>query len=195
VFCCPTLVHRKGIITAQDFSYRINQLVKTLARLRILSPPTCVGLRYGHLNSSLEAFLDSLGSATSLLCFAPRHLSGLCKTDLPVLLPTGLDALNQRCAWPTLLCHPFLKRSLGGIGFSTDCPSPTPFGLGLGPGLPWADEPSPGNLRFSAKRILTSFFAYSCRHSLFPAVHKTFRFCFCPLGTLPYPYWRLEVRN
>ncbi|GAW30222.1 hypothetical protein ULO1_27920, partial [Carboxydocella sp. ULO1] len=29
------------------------------------------------------------------------------------------------------------------------------FGLGLGPDLPWADEPSPGNLRFSAGRILT----------------------------------------
>ena len=28
--------------------------------------------------------------------------------------------------------------------------------LGLGPDLPWADEPSPGNLRFSMLRILTS---------------------------------------
>ena len=27
--------------------------------------------------------------------------------------------------------------------------------LGLGPDLPWADEPSPGNLRFSAAQILT----------------------------------------
>lgn len=48
----------------------------SLARLGILSPPTCVGLRYGHLNSSLEAFLGSLGSTSSLLNFAPRHLSG-----------------------------------------------------------------------------------------------------------------------
>ena len=28
--------------------------------------------------------------------------------------------------------------------------------LGLGPDLPWADEPSPGNLRLSMVRILTS---------------------------------------
>ena len=28
--------------------------------------------------------------------------------------------------------------------------------LGLGPDLPWADEPSPGNLRLSTVRILTS---------------------------------------
>ena len=44
----------------------------SLARLRILSPPTCVGLRYGHHVSSLEAFLDSVGSVTSLLNFAPH---------------------------------------------------------------------------------------------------------------------------
>src|SRR5574344_602217 len=45
---------------------------------------------------------------------------------------------------------------LGGIGISTDCPSSTPFGLDLGPDLPWADEPSPGNLRLSTERFLAS---------------------------------------
>ena len=39
--------------------------------------------------------------------------------------------------------------------FFTCFPSTTPFGLVLGPDLPWADEPSPGNLRFSAGLILT----------------------------------------
>ena len=34
-------------------------------------------------------------------------------------------------------------------------PSATPFGLALGPDLPWADEPSPGNLRLSTAKILT----------------------------------------
>jgi hypothetical protein len=33
-------------------------------RLRILSSSTCVGLRYGHLKNSLEAFLGSLDSAS-----------------------------------------------------------------------------------------------------------------------------------
>ena len=37
-----------------------------LERLRILSPPTCVGLRYGHLVSRLEVFLGSLESRPSL---------------------------------------------------------------------------------------------------------------------------------
>ena len=81
---------------------------------------------------------------------------------------------------------PSLKRKLGGTGFSTSCPSPTPFGLGLGPGLPWADEPSPGNLRFSADRILTCLLAYLCQHSLFLPVHYSLRYSFCPIGMLPY---------
>ena len=45
---------------------------------------------------------------------------------------------------------------LGGIGISTDCPSSTPFGLDLGPDLPWADEPSPGNLRLSTEWFLAT---------------------------------------
>ena len=39
--------------------------------------------------------------------------------------------------------------------FYTCCPSATRFRLTLGPDLPWADEPSPGNLRLSTARILT----------------------------------------
>ena len=45
--------------------------------------------------------------------------------------------------------------SIGSTGISTCYPSATPFGLVLGPDLPWADEPSPGNLRFSTVKILT----------------------------------------
>ena len=44
---------------------------------------------------------------------------------------------------------------IGGAGISTCYPSATPFGLPLGPDLPWADEPSPGNLRLSMAWILT----------------------------------------
>ena len=48
-----------------------------------------------------------------------------------------------------------VRLSFGGYGISTVCASTTPFGLALAPGLPWADEPSPRNLRFSAIMILT----------------------------------------
>ena len=46
---------------------------------------------------------------------------------------------------------------------STCCPSTTPLGLALGPDLPWADEPAPGNLSLAADRILT------CLSLLIPA--------------------------
>jgi hypothetical protein len=52
--------------------------------------PTCVGLRYGHPYPSLETFLDSLGSASSLLVFAPRHLSGFLQDGFACLAPYWL---------------------------------------------------------------------------------------------------------
>ena len=54
-----------------------------------------------------------------------------------------------------LLCHIcFLNISIV-QEFYTCCPSATPLGLTLGPDLPWADEPSPRNLRLSTAKILT----------------------------------------
>ena len=49
----------------------------SLKRLGILSPSTCVGLRYGRLRVSLEVFLGSLESSA--------------------LWPEGLDITPQRC--------------------------------------------------------------------------------------------------
>ena len=58
-------------------------------------------------------------------------------------------------AYLPLLCHIcFLIISIVQEFFAC-YPSATPLGLALGPDLPWADEPSPGNLRFSTARILT----------------------------------------
>ena len=79
-------------------------------RLRIFSSPTCVGLRYGHPRAWLEAFLGSVGSASSLLVFrSPSRLGSSQERICLSLLPTRLDALNQRCAVPTLLRHPFAR--------------------------------------------------------------------------------------
>ena len=46
-----------------EFAEFLNQ--GSLDRLRILYVPTCVGLGYGHLDHSLEAFLGSRGSLAS----------------------------------------------------------------------------------------------------------------------------------
>ena len=105
----------------------------SLTRLRILSSPTCVGLRYGHLGNSLEAFLGSLGS-TSLRGYPlPHHLSALTRTriclDPP---PTGLYRDNQYPDGLPFCVPPSLKRFPGGTGILTCFPSATPFGLTLG---------------------------------------------------------------
>ena len=143
-------------------------------------------MRYGHQLTSLEAFLGSLGSVTSLLVFAPHHLSGFTRDGFAYLLPYWLGPAFPAAGltYPPASLHP--QTVLGGIGFSTDCPSPTPFGLSLGPDLLWADEPSPENLRFSAGRILTCLFAYSYRHSHFLPLHSSLRYCFYAIRTLPY---------
>ena len=46
-----------------EFAEFLNQ--GSLDRLRMLYVPTCVGLGYGHLTSSLEDFLGSMGSLAS----------------------------------------------------------------------------------------------------------------------------------
>ena len=105
---------------------------------------------------------------------------------LQISLPAWTRFSNRALDLPSCVT-PSFKRLKGGIGLSTDCPSPTPCGLGLGPDLPWADEPSPGILRLSAGRILTCLFAYLYRHSHFCTLHYSFRYSFAAYRTLPYP--------
>ena len=104
--------------------------------LRILSSSTCVGLRYGRLQYSSHLFSLQTCRA-SLLQFSPFR--------------PGRPAPGSR------LLHMSVCLNFSGYGISTVCASTTPFGLALAPGLPRADEPTPGNLRFSAITILTQF--------------------------------------
>jgi hypothetical protein len=62
-------------------------------RLRILSQPTCVGLRYGYHKHSIAAFLASVKSFTSLLIFSvlPRPML----TGMRTSLHTALGASTQ----------------------------------------------------------------------------------------------------
>ena len=65
--------------------------------------------------------------------FAPHRILALIKRICLSDLPQYLDAHNQQCAQLILLCHPFSQTIIGSTGISTCCPSPTPFGLSLGP--------------------------------------------------------------
>ena len=118
---------------------------------------------YGvNLPSSLTTLLPlALG-------FSPHLPVSVCGTGTLVIhtaflatehrrLPDHLRALSAGSTNAPVrlsLCVPVLN-TFGGHGISTVCASTTPFGLALAPGLPWADEPSPRNLRFSAIMIPT----------------------------------------
>src|SRR5689334_8493908 len=69
---------------------------------------TCVGLGYGPLGTSLEAFLGSIGSLTSPDT-ARHHVSASCVTDLPMTRPTRLPQDNHRLGPATFLRHPITK--------------------------------------------------------------------------------------
>ena len=94
-------------------------------------------MRYGHLESSLRGFSWQRGLSHFAQKRARTRLSGL--TDARICLsipPTGLNPHFQPRAGLSFCVTPSLKRSQGGTGILTRCPSPTPFGLGLGPTNP-----------------------------------------------------------
>ena len=121
--------------------------------LRILSSSTCVGLRYGH-NINNSSFSWQPAHTLPYLC-SVHITSSDCLADLPTrLLPRLYRAFHSRLVLsfcvPTVLLY-------CGTGISTCCPSTTSFDLALGPDLPRADQLYSGNLRYSARRILTFF--------------------------------------
>ena len=118
---------------------------------------------YGaNLPSSLTTLLPlSLGFSphlpvsvcgTGTLVFTRAFLASQHR-GLPYYISVPFAQLNQRLGSAICKCPSGLK--FGGYGISTVCASTTPRGLALAPGLPWADEPSPRNLRFSAIMIPT----------------------------------------
>ena len=122
------------------------------AGLRILSSSTCVGLRYGYctINSGFSWHM-----AHGLLYSISIRITALAYwTDLPVQHLFCLHRLFLfRLPLPTCVPTVLLYSS---TGISTCYPSTTHFCLALGPDLPRADQLYPGNLRYSAWRILTS---------------------------------------
>ena len=122
------------------------------AGLGILSPSTCVGLRYGYC-------MNNSGFSRHGYCMlrysrSLRVTASVQGTDLPVphLLRLHRSFLSRLMLPP---CVPTVL-SYSSAGISTCCPSATPLSLALGPDLPRADQLYPGNLGYSAERIPTS---------------------------------------
>ena len=81
--------------------------------------------------------------------------------------------------------HPKVQTISGGIGISTDCPSPTAFALGLGPTNPERINLPQETLDIRRARFSRAF-RYSCRHSHFRPLQPSSRSTFTADGTLPY---------
>ena len=117
--------------------------------------------------------------------FAPHHVSGSLDAYLTTPIPKRLDRFYHQPAHAILLCHRFTH--IGGTGISTSFPSPTTFVLGLGPDLPWADEPSPGILGLSTCKFL------ACISLLIPAFSLLHRPRLLPIPLLPVHYAPLPL--
>ena len=116
--------------------------VVSLAHLGLLDPSTCVGLRYGPAGSDATAAF--LGAA---------------RKRVPP--PEGGVRGNPRHHFQSVVRR--LRRVAAftlrpGAGMFACLPSATPLGLALGPGLPWGDEPGPGNLGLAVGGIRTRLF-------------------------------------
>ena len=155
-------------------------------RLRIFFSSTCVGLRYGCLRK-FSSFSRQRGFMH--ICFLIRISSRLRLTTcvLHYKPPLPLEHTFPSVLRTILLCHCIIN-FFGSTGISTRCPSSTPFGLDLGPDLPWADEPSPGNLRLSTGAILAPLsllmpaFSLLYRPRLLPVTLQ-------PIYIAPLPIW------
>ena len=136
-----------------------SSLTRVLSRTLGFSPYLPVSVYGTGTFIYFSGFSWQFGISYFVTCFHSPSLLRICvrRICLPHSLRAWTHFSNRALNLP--FCVPTSVSDKGGIGFSTDCPSPTPFGLGLGPDLPWADEPSPGNLRFSVGRILTCLFA------------------------------------
>ena len=118
--------------------------------------------------------------------FGPHHGSGSQETCFTISHPNRLNRFYHQPAHAILLCQCFT--SIGGTGISTCSPSPTTFVLGLGPDLPWADEPSPGNLGLSTCRFL------ACISLLIPAFSLLHRPHVLSVMLLPVHYAPLPLQ-
>ncbi len=102
---------------------------------------------------TIAAFLGA--SASCFATFLRSALSLAFRSDL--VLPSSALAPGFSIPGSGLSPRVPALLTIRSTGISTCCPSATPCGLALGPDLPRADQLHPGNLGYSALRILTPF--------------------------------------
>jgi hypothetical protein len=141
-----------------------SSLERFLSRALVhLHSPTCVGLRYGYHGEQLQAFLDRLSGDTlrpkpKLNIRLSSHFS-LCVTHS--LNPCQRRNINLLCIHYALRPHVSSRLTLGGRTW---------------PRKPWVYGDKDSYL----------VYRYSCLHSHYSALHRSFLFGFTALSTLSY---------
>ena len=155
------------------------------------SPHPCVSIfGTGYCMIGTRSFSWKLASMTSVLAsaFHTHHAFAFMTAGFAWLSATSLAPAFPAAGSPSLLRHSFIHTVSTGI--STCCPSATPLGLALGPDLPRADQLYPGNLGYSAVRILTLLsllipaFSLPCSPQLLSVLLRPA--CNAPLPTLRF---------
>ena len=143
-------------------------------------------MRYGYLKI-FSSFSRQCELADICVLFSISSHLRLSTSVLHYLPPSALERAFPFARSAILLCHCVIN-SLGSTGISTCRPSSTPFGLDLGPDLPWADEPSPGNLRLSTGVILAPLSLLMPAFSL-PYCPHLLPVMLLPVWIAPLPMW------
>ena len=128
--------------------------------LGLLTPPTCVGFRYGPVPHVLRRFsrcrmpLPSLARRLAPPRIASERL--LARSSTALLRDGDPSPRAMHAARPAFAPVP-------GRGIFATLPSATALALALGSDFPGADCPCPGDLRFSVGGDLTRLFVtYAC---------------------------------
>jgi hypothetical protein len=114
-------------------------------------------------------------------------LSCLMLHEVRTSLHLTLDTFTQLTITALELSFCVTASFLGSAGISTCCPSPTTPVLGLGPDLPWEDEPSPGNLGLSTAvflarlSLLIPAFSLLCSPHVLPVMLQPAHYAPLPL--------------
>ena len=175
-----------------NFAEFLNQ--SYLTRLRILTLPTCVGLRYGHQQYSLRGFswkqrinhFRTLRSTSSVLSVNESP-------DLPKDSAYNLEPGQPTPGWPTFLRHPFTQThiwryrniDLFAIAYAFRPQLRCRLTLSRRALLrkPWAFGEGDSH----------PLFRYSCQHTLFQDLHRTSRCDFTGYWNAPLPlYQKIE---
>ena len=121
-----------------------------------------------------------------------HHPSVIVRTDLPIRTPYRFGGLATPDLSPCV--PPSLITAVHGTGLFTRCPSPTPFGYGLGPPHPqlisMAAEPS--GIRWERFSLSSR---YSCRHSLSGPLQVGFHLPFTAEPDAPLPSCLHTIRS